>query len=86
MGSVAVADVPVPPLAVGCRFETLTDTIAALCLCLQLVDVGCHDLLAKVILSSGLVDVEASAVDWFELCFVHGPIIGTGWGRSPRAV
>ena len=82
----AIADRPVPPLAVGCRDATLTDCLPVLCLCLQLVDVGCHDLLADLILSSGVVDVEATAVDWFELCFVHGPIIGTGWERLGSAV
>ena len=86
MGSVAIADVPVPPLTFGGRFETLTDTIATLCLCFELVDVGCHHLLAKVILCSGLVNVEATAVDWFELGFVHGSIIGTGRGGSPAVL
>ena len=86
MGSVAVADRPVPPLSFGCCLQTLTDTVAALCLCPQLVDVGCHDLLADLILSSGLIDHESAAVDWLELCFVHGSIIGTGWAGLRVAV
>ena len=77
---------PLSPLAVRGGFDALTDAIPTLCLCLELIDVRCHDLLADVILGSGVIHVEASAVDWFELCFVHGPIIGTGWGRLGEMV
>ena len=48
-----------------------------LCLCLKFVEIGCHDLLANVILGSGVVHVEASAVDWFEFVVCHVASIET---------
>ena len=76
--SVAITDVPVPPLAVVGGFETLTDTLTALCLCPKGGDVGCHHPLAEVILSSGVVHEEHAVVDWFEWFVVHALIIGEG--------
>ena len=72
-----IADGPVAPLAVGCCLQTLTDTVAALCLCLELVDVGCHDLLADRIVGSGLIDEESTVVDSFHGFVVHATSIGT---------
>ena len=75
MESVAVADVPVCPLTVGGGDATLTDVLGTHCVALQLLNVGCHDLLTDVVLSSGVVHMEASAVDWFELFVFHVPIL-----------
>ena len=77
----AITDVPLSPLAVGSGFDALTDTIATGALCFQLCNVGCHDLLAEVILSSGVVHEEHAVVDWFEWFVVHALIIG-GEGGS----
>jgi len=74
---VAIADRPVPPLSFGGGFDALTDTVTASGLCLQLVDVGCHDLLADGVVGSGVVDEESAVV-----LFDHVPIISMGWGRS----
>ena len=80
----SIADVPVPPLSIVGGFETLTDTITACCLCPKGGDVGCHDLLAEVILSGGVVHEEHAVVDWFE-CFVfHVLSIGHRWQRATR--
>ena len=71
--SVAVADVPVPPLTVGSRDPTFADV---LCTFASLGSAPCTDAIAwRRIGGSGLIDLEASAVDWFELCFVHVPMI-----------
>ena len=72
-----IGDVPVRPLSIVGRFQTLTHTVAMLCLCPKDGDVGCHDLLANVILGSGVVHVEASAVDWFEFVVFHVASIET---------
>ena len=77
----AIADVPVPPLSIVGGFQTLTDTLTACCLCPKGGDVGCHHLLAKVILSSGVVHEEHAVVNWFEWFVVHALIIG-GEGGS----
>ena len=66
-----IGDVPVSPLSIVGRFQTLTHTVTMLCLRLEFVDVRCHHLLANVILGSGVVHVEASAVDWLELVVFH---------------
>ena len=82
----AITDVPLSPLAVRSRFETLTDTLTACCLCPKGGDVGCHDLLAEVILSSGLVNEESAVVDWFELFVVHALSIGDRGDHATRSV
>ena len=78
----AVADVPVPPLAVRSGFETLTDTLTASGLCFEFSKVGCHDLLADRIVGSGLIHQEGTVVNSFHGLFAHVPIISMGWGRS----
>ena len=77
----AITDVPVSPLSIVGGFQTLTDTLTACCLCPKGGDVGCHHLLAEVILSSGVVHEEHAVVDWFEWFVVHALIIG-GEGGS----
>lgn len=77
----SITDVPVSPLSIVGRFETLADTLTACCLCPKGGDVGCHHLLAKVILSGGVVHKEHAVVDWFEWFVVHALIIG-GEGGS----
>ena len=88
-GSVAIGDGPVRPLSIVGRFQTLTHTITMLCLCPKGGDVGCHDLLANLILGSGVVHVEASAVNWFELVVCHvtivGPVESVGQTKSASA-
>ena len=75
-GSVAIRDVEGAPLAVGSGFETLTDTLTAFRLCPKGGDVGCHHLLAEVILSSGVVHEKHAVVDWFEWFVFHVLSIG----------
>ena len=74
--SVAITDGPVPPLSFGCCLQTLTDALATLCLCPQLVDVGCHDLLADGVVCCCLVNEESAVV-----LFDHGSIVQGQMGR-----
>ena len=67
-GSVAIADVPVSPLSIVGRFQTLTDTVPTLRFCPKGGNIGSHHLLANVILGSGVVHVEAAVLGglhWF---------------------
>ena len=76
-GSVAIRDVPSSsPGGVRGRDATLTNRLAMHCLALQLFDVGCHHLLAEVILSSGVVHEKHAVVDWFEWFVFHVLSIG----------
>ena len=84
-GSVAITDVPVPPLSTVGRFETLTHTVTICCLCFEGVDVGCHDLLAEVIIGGSLVDHEHATVGGLKFV-CHVLIIGDERAGSTRGV
>ena len=72
----SITDVPVSPLSIVGGFQTLTDTLTAFRLCPKGGDVGCHHLLAEVILSGGVVHEEHAVVNWFEWFVCHVTIMG----------
>ena len=76
LGSVAITDVPVAPLSTMGGFQTLTHTVTVCCLCFQFADVGCHDLLAEVVIGGGVIHKEHAVVDWFEWFVCHVTIMG----------
>ena len=80
--SVSITDVPVSPLSTMGGFQTLTHTLTVCCLCFQCVDVGCHDLLAEVVIGGGVIHKEHAVVDWFEWFVVHILIIGATGAKS----
>ena len=63
----AVGDMPVSPLAVGGRFNALTDPIASGSLLTDAFQVWRHDLLADRIGGSGVVHQESAVVDGFKI-------------------
>ena len=82
----AITDVPVSPLSTMGGFQSLAHTLTVCCLCFECVDVGCHDLLAEVVIGGGVIHKEHAVVDWFEWFVVHVLIIGATGAKSRRGV